>query len=160
MKRIFHQGLLLLVLIFGAIWQVNAQSTLVIITLNDGTEHSFLMAEDDRIFFENNEKLVVEVADESTVRFNLADIRKITCDEYVGTEENPDLSVAIFPNPVHETLTLRHLSGTQTISIYALDGRLVKSFEASDGQVIGVEELPVGLYLVKTQSCTLKMIKL
>ena len=128
MKRIFHQGLLLLVLIFGAIWQVNAQSTLVIITLNDGTEHSFLMAEDDRIFFENNEKLVVEVADESTVRFNLADIRKITCDEYVGMEENPDLGVAIFPNPVHETLTLRHLTGTQTISIYALDGRLVKSF--------------------------------
>lgn len=160
MKRIFLHGLLLLALIFGAIGHSNAQSTLVVIFLNDGTEYSCIMTESERIYFENKEILVIESIEKGTVRFNLADIRKITCEDYVGTEENADLDVAIYPNPVHETLTLRHLSGTQTVSIYALDGRLVKSFEASEGQAIGVGELPVGLYFVKTQSSTLKMIKL
>lgn len=160
MKRIFHQGLLLLALVFGAILQLDAQSTLVVITLKDGTEHSYFMSDDDRIFFEDNEKLVIEGLSEGTVKFDLADIRKITCDEYDDLKESLDLGVAISPNPVYETLTLRHLSGTQTISIYALDGRLVKSFEAKEGQPVDVGELPVGLYLVKTPSCTLKMIKL
>lgn len=147
-------------LVFGAILQLDAQSTLVVITLKDGTEHSYFMSDDDRIFFEDNEKLVIEGLSEGTVKFDLADIRKITCDEYDDLKESLDLGVAISPNPVYETLTLRHLSGTQTISIYALDGRLVKSFEAKEGQPVDVGELPVGLYLVKTPSCTLKMIKL
>ena len=119
------------------------------------------MTEADRLYFEDNTKLVIEeVATKSTTTIPLADIRKITCEEYVDTEENLTPDVCIFPNPVNDILVLRNLSGTQTISIYALDGRLVKSFEATEGQTVSVSELPMGLYLVKTQSCTLKMIKL
>ena len=161
MKRIFLHGLLLVALVFGAIGHSNAQSAMVSIFLNDGTEFNCLMtSESERIYFENNEILVIESIQKGTVKFNLADISKITCEDFVGTEESTDSDVSIYPNPVHETLTLRHLSGTQTVSIYTLDGRLVKSFEASEGQAIGVGDLPMGLYFVKTQSGTLKMIKL
>ena len=119
------------------------------------------MTEADRLYFEDNTKLVIEeVATKSTTTIPLADIRKITCEEYVVTEENQDQSLAIFPNPVNDVFMLRNLASTQTVSIYAIDGRLVKSFEATEGQTVSISELPVGLYLVKTQSCTLKMIKL
>ena len=78
----------------------------------------------------------------------------------MGTDENPDLSLSIFPNPVHDVLSFRNLQGKQTISIYAIDGRQMKTIEVSGNQSIDISELPIGLYLVKTQSQTLKMIKL
>lgn len=161
MKRIPHRGLLLIAFVFGLFFRLSAQSTQIVVFLNDGAEQIYNLTETDRLFFEDNTKLVIEeVATKNTVTIPLADIRKITCDEYVGTNEIQDQGIAIFPNPVNDVFMLRNLSGTQTVNIYALDGRLVKSFEATEGRSVSVNELSVGLYLVKTQSCTLKMIKL
>ena len=119
------------------------------------------MVDADRLYFEDNTKLVIEQgAYKNTVIIPLADIRKITCSETVNTEENSDLALDIFPNPVHDILTFRNLQGTQTISLYAIDGHLMKTIEVSGNQSIDISELPIGLYLVKTQTQTLKMIKL
>ena len=155
------KALWLLLFLVSFLTYGKAQTIQINVFMNDGTEQIYTLAETDRLYFEDNTKLVVEaVATNSTVVIPLADIRKITCDEYVGTEENHDLGVALFPNPVTDVLMLRNLSGAQNVSIYAIDGRLVKSVEAQSDLPISVGELPVGLYLVKTQSCTLKMIKL
>ena len=161
MKQLFHRGLLLTAFIFGLFFRMTAQSTQIVVSLNDGTEQNFNLTEADRLYFEDNTKLVIEeIATKNTVTIPLADIRKITCSETVGTTENPDLALGIFPNPVHDVLTFRNLQGKQTISLYALDGRLIKTFEATGNQVIDISDLPFGLYLVKTQTQTLKMIKL
>ena len=161
MKQISHRGLLLAAFIFGLFFRMTAQSTQIVVSLNDGTEQTYLMAEADRLYFEDNTKLVIEeVSTKSMVSIPPADIRKITCSETVGTVENPDLALGIFPNPVHDVLTIRNLQGKQTVSLYAIDGRLMKTFEASGNQSIDISDLPFGLYLVKTQTQTLKMIKL
>lgn len=153
--------LLLLLFLAGSHFYGDAQSTQIIVFLNDGTEQTYNLSEADRLYFEDNTKLVIEeVATKRAVTIPLANIRKITCDEFVGTEENADLNVNIFPNPVHNTMTFHNLNGKETIRIYALDGRLLKSFEISGSQTIDISDLSIGLYLVKTQSCTLKMIKL
>jgi len=55
---------------------------------------------------------------------------------------------------------LRNLNGEETVRIYALDGRLMKSMEVTSEQHIDISDLPIGLYLVKTEHQTLKMIKL
>jgi hypothetical protein len=161
MKQLFHRGLLLTAFIFGLFFRMTAQSTQIVVSLNDGTEQNFNLTEADRLYFEDNTKLVIEeIATKNTVTIPLADIRKITCPETVGTTENPDLALGIFPNPVHDVMTFRNLQGKQTVSLYALDGRLIKTFEATGNQVIDISDLPFGLYLVKTQTQTLKMIKL
>ena len=161
MKRIFQRGLLLIAFIFGLFFRMTAQSTQIVVFLNDGTEQTYNMVDADRLYFEDNTKLVIEQgAYKNTVRIPLADIRKITCSETENTEENSGLALDIFPNPVHDMLTFRYLQGKQTISLYAIDGRLMKTFEASGNQSIDISELPIGLYLVKTQTQTLKMIKL
>ena len=90
----------------------------------------------------------------------MSDIRKITCEEEVGLNENQAAEISIMPNPVHDVMVLHNLDGKQTVSIYAIDGRLMRTFEASDNETIDVSAFPVGLYLVRTQSSTLKMIKL
>jgi hypothetical protein len=164
MKSIFKHGLLLLAFTLGLAFPLAAQSTQMTIQMNDGSERTYFMNESDRVYFEDNETLVVEIAvygkDVRADRFNLADIRKITCHETEGVSETSNASVFLSPNPTHDAFMLHNLQGKQSVSIYALDGRLVKSAEVSEGQLIDISDLLIGLYLVKTESCTLKMIKL
>lgn len=160
MKSIFKHGLLLLTFIFGLAFHLAAQSTQMTIHFNDGSERSYYMSENDRVYFEDNETLVVELAPTKSDRFNLADIRKITCAETESVSEVSNASVQLFPNPSHDAFLLRNLNERQTVSIYALDGRIMKSFETTVDQWIDISDLPIGLYLVKTEHQTLKMIKL
>ena len=164
MKRFLQRGLLLLAFTLGLVFHLAAQSTQMTIHLNDGTERTYYMTESDRVYFEDNETLVVEIAvtgvGAKSDRYNLADIRKITCNETESVGDTSNTSVYLSPNPVHDAFILRNLNGKESIHIYALDGRLVKSAEAIGNQPIDISDLSIGLYLVKTQSCTLKMIKL
>ena len=155
------KALLLSFILMGLLTYGIAQTVQISVFLNNGAEQTYLLSESDRLYFEDNTKLVIEeVATKSTVTIPLADIRKITCDEFVGTQETPDIDVAIFPNPVRNVLVLKNLTGKQAISIYALDGRLMKTLETSENQFIDISDLSSGLYFVKTQTQTLKMIKL
>ena len=161
MKNTLHRIGLLLLIVIGLAATTIAQSTQMTIHLNDGTERTYSMSENDHVYFEDNQTLVVEALDKAkTDRFNLADIRKITCSEFDGISEENDQNPVIFPNPVLGSFSLRNLNSKETIHVYALDGRLVKSVEVSGDQPIDVSDLSFGVYLVKTQSQTLKMIKL
>ena len=161
MKQTFQRGLLLAAFILGLVFHLAAQSTRMTIYLNDGIERTYDMTENDRIYFEDNERLVVEIAiNAKTERFNLADIRKITCTETEGVSESTSTPVYLSPNPVHDVVVLHNLTGKQSVSIYALDGRLVKSTEVTGNQPIDISDLNIGIYLVKTEHQTLKMIKL
>ena len=161
MKRLLKRGLMFLALTFGLVFHLAAQSTLMTIHMNDGTERNYYMLEDDRMYFEDNETLVVDIAiNAKSDRFNLADIRKITCSEIEGVSEASSNSVCLSPNPTYDAFMLSNLNGKETIHIYALDGRLLMSTKAVDNQMIDISGLPIGIYLVKTESCTLKMIKL
>ena len=161
MKRLIKLGLWLAILTMGLTCHVEAQSTQMTIYLNNGEEKSYNMTENDRVFFEDNETLVVEImAHTSSERFNLTDIRKITCAETENIVEESHKNVFLSPNPVHNTFMVRNIDGKETIHIYALDGRLMKSVEASENQFVDISDLPIGLYLVKTEHQTHKMIKL
>lgn len=161
MKQLLKHGLLLLVLVMGMCIHGTAQSTQMIVTMNNGTVQTYSMDDDARIYFEDNTFLVIEsTVAKDIVRIRMEDIRKITCEETVGEAENHLSEVSIMPNPVHDVMVLRNLDVPQTVNIYAIDGRLIRSFEATGDQTIDVSDMAIGLYLVKTPSCTLKMIKL
>lgn len=149
------------VLAIGTALQLSAQSE-VTVWMNDGAVQTYYMAENDRMYFEDNEKLIIETGlyAKDIYSILLADIRKITCSETVGTSENSQPELAVYPNPVRDALTLRNLEGTASVRIFTLDGRLVKSFEITENQTVDISELPAGLYLLNVDSRTLKMMKL
>ena len=161
MKHFFQRGLLLTAFLLGLTFHLAAQSTQMTIYMNDGTERTYHMSENDRVYFEDNDKLVVEIAvDAKSERYNLADIRKITCHETEEVSETSSTPLWLSPNPVHDVVILHNLQESQSVSIYALDGRMVKSVKAIGDQPIDVSDLPIGIYFVRTESQTLKMIKL
>ena len=158
--KLLRQGLLLLALTLGLAFQAAAQPTQVIVTMTDGSELVYNVSESDRLYFEDNTNLVIETGNKGIARIALSAIRKISCTEITGQPENLTAEVSLMPNPVHDAVKLIGLDGVQTVNIYAIDGRLMQSFEATSDQTIDVSGLPIGLYLVRTQSTTLKMIKL
>ena len=161
MKRIFQRELVLSILILGLSFHLAAQSTLMTIHMNDGTERIYNMSENDRAYFEDDDKLVIDITiSAKSDRFNLADIRKITCNSIEGVPEETNAPLWLSPNPVHDAFLIHNLIDEQSISIYTLDGRIVKSLESTGEQKIDISDLPIGLYLVKTEHQTFKMIKL
>lgn len=161
MKQFIKKGLLLWAFITGLICHSTAQSTTMSVFMNDGTIQTFVMQEEDLVYFIDNTYLVIEQESASNItNISLAEIRKITCEETMDIPENQATAVVILPNPVHDVMTLRNLDGNQKVQIYSISGQLVKSFVANGDQSIDVSGLSIGLYLVRTQSCTLKMIKL
>lgn len=161
MKRFIRLGLLLVALVTGFCTQLSAQSTLMSVIMNDGSIQTFIMEENDQVYFSDNTYLVIEqVSVSSVTNIRLVEIRKITCEETMDVPESQVPSVTILPNPVHDIMTLRNLKGNQKVQIYSIHGQLVRSFEANGDKDVDVSNLPIGLYLVRTQSCILKMIKL
>ena len=151
-------------LLLGIILHLSAQSTYVHVTiyLNDGTEATYDMQNSSYMYFEESVKLVITESTDglSTVSYPLADIRKITCEEFVGTLENATIDVSLYPNPVRDVLHFRNVIGKRTVNIYAIDGQKVKSFQISGSQSIDISDLPSGMYLVNDSHNTFKMIKL
>ena len=112
MNPLSKRALILAAFIIGMMLPLAAQTTQVVVAMHDGTQQSFYLSEEDRMYFEDNAKLVIEEGfTKSTVKIPLADIRKMTCHEMDGTLENTlnnikrdncsDFIFSIFEYPDH-----------------------------------------------------------
>ena len=160
MKKKIVKVLTLLCFMAGFMLQANAQNVTLIVTNTNGSEQTYQLTEESQLHFENGERLVIENANGSNVTLQLSDIRKIVCSEMVGTEENAASKLQILPNPSHNQVILKNLSGNCQGHIYTLDGRMVKAFEASEGMMLDISDLSEGMYLLNIDGQTLKLMKL
>lgn len=74
---------------------------------------------------------------------------------FEGVAEISDNSIQIYPNPTSDFIFIENI-GTQPVSIYSLDGRLVKTVEAAN--VIDVRDLENGMYLINIDGTTTKLV--
>lgn len=160
MKKKIVKALTLLCFMAGFMLQAKAQNVTLVVTNTNGSEQTYQLTEESQLHFENGERLVIENADGSNVTLQLSDIRKIVCSETVGTEENAASKLHILPNPSHNQVILKNLSGNCQGHIYTLDGRMVKAFEASEGMMLDISDLSEGMYLLNIDGQTLKLMKL
>lgn len=160
MKRFLKIGLLTVAMF--AIGRLSAQTDVyATITMNDGSTQNYHLDGNCQIKFGSEDFLwIVRPDNKESVQIALNDIRKITFDDLTGTNENVANTFGIFPNPFHNQFVVKGLVGTSTMSIYAIDGRLVRQCQVENGQVIDLAELNSGLYLVNIGTQNLKMMKL
>lgn len=62
-------------------------------------------------------------------------------------ENNIDDEVQIFPNPVHQQLTINHYRPINKIIVFNMEGKAIKNFEY-DPNVINVNDLTAGIYFI------------
>lgn len=140
---------------------LNAQQVDIhaVITKTDGSELLYDLDENDRISFPNDEILVI-TQNGTDIQIPISEIRKVTFDEILASAENETENISIFPNPVSNTFTISGINDFQRLSIYSIDGRLVKHEMVSSGQSIDISELPQGLYYANINKQNFKLIKL
>ena len=68
---------------------------------------------------------------------------------YDGIQEQ-NIEADIFPNPSSGSFTI-HCEGLKRVSVYSVDGRLVKAFEVNGAQC-SIEDLEQGVYLVRMET--------
>ena len=161
MRPSFLKTLAFLALLFGLASMASAQTNVnLILTLTNGEEQTFLLSDQSQLSFENGEYLVINDGTDNTVSYPLNQIRKMVCAEILGATEQNDTKPQLFPNPSRDSFIIHNLQGTSPARIYALDGRLVKSFDAAEGTVVNISELSAGMYLLHVNGQTLKLMKL
>lgn len=72
-------------------------------------------------------------------------------DSPVGIEDVDDSSLAIFPNPVKDVLTINYDKAISQIDVYDVNGKLVKTF-TTVGSTVNVSDLSSGVYMLNLQT--------
>lgn len=146
----------------GFTFLTNAQSTNVtlVVTKTNGEELTYQLNAESQLYFENGDRIFIEDGTGTSVSFQLAEIRKLVCTDYANIGENIVSELQLTPNPVQNSFIINNLQNNLPARIYALDGRLVKSFTATEGQMIDISDLASGMYLLHIDGQTLKMMKL
>lgn len=73
-----------------------------------------------------------------------------TADLNITSVSNPEIKLAIFPNPASDMLRVEDAESDEVFSITSADGRLVKSIQANQGD-IDLKDLSSGVYLLQSR---------
>lgn len=142
------------------------------ITLQDGSKVEYALERINKLTFESGEVNIFR-SNNTTDAFPLANLQLVHFTEEVsGINETVGVDskrIVAYPNPVTSTLTV-DLSGMEdfrgTISIMAIDGRVVKTIPANHTSNVHIDmgNLPKGLYILRYYNTsnsisTLKIVK-
>ena len=155
MKRLQLLLLMLLALPIGML--ADSQNTLVV-KLKNGAETTFFLKDKPNVTFEGTDLKVV--SNKETVTFALSDVLRFT---YVKKDASGIDETVVDPTEVSydgSVLVISQLKQGASVDIYSLDGKLVRQLKAYRCTYrLSLSELPTGLYLVKADNITYKIMK-
>ena len=162
MRHSIFKALMLIAILIGIVFHASAQGPdiALVVTKTNGQEQTYQLNEDSRMHFENGEQLVIKDVAGATITIQLAEIRKLVCTEITGVSESNASQPLLIPNPTRDHFLINNLQSECEAHLYTLDGRLVKSFTATEGQMIDISDLIPGMYLLHIDGQILKMMKL
>ncbi len=71
-----------------------------------------------------------------------------------GLANNSSLAVCIYPNPVTDKFSVLGLTENANVFVTDINGRVVLSKQINNGELISVERLPKGMFLVRVSTST------
>ena len=156
MKRLQLLLLMLLALPIGML--ADSQNTLVV-KLKNGAETTFFLKDKPNVTFEGTDLKVV--SNKETVTFALSDVLRFT---YVKKDASGIDETVVDPTEVSYdggVLVISQLKQGASVDIYSLDGKLLRQLTAhhSGTYRLNLSELPKGVYLVKADNVTYKIMK-
>ncbi len=142
------------------------QAQKLTIVTNDGTETTDPLC-DLSYFLPGDNQLLVNYRDDAVLTYQITDIKVIIFTEGILQINSQKVSdnneeITLFPNPAENEFRLLNLPAEgAVISIYKTDGSLVRQEEVlHSGQVINIEDLEKGIYLIRIGEQLTKLIKL
>ena len=154
MKKLFLTALMAL----GFLCTAFAQEVTFTIVKTDGTSAGYVMSSDSKIYYSDTQIFIKSNGE--TVSYNLSELRKAYFSVNDDVNEVENQQFAIFPNPATDVLKINNLSDNQHVTIYSIDGKMVKKFTMSAEAEINISDLQPGLYIIGVGNEFSKFIKM
>lgn len=149
--------LMLLTVSYSAMQADQVQS--LIVQLKDGSQTAFFLKDKPQVTFDGPNLKVTSTAGDTS--FALSDVLRFT---YAKKDPTGIDEMVTDPTGVDfqgDVLVISQLKANGDVSVYALDGKLLRQLKASHAGTyrLNLSELPTGLYLVKADNVTYKILK-
>lgn len=135
-----------------------AQEITFTIVKTNGTTAGYVMRSDSKIYYSDTQIFIKSNGE--TVSYNLSELRKAFFSVNDDVNEVENQQFAIFPNPATDVLKINNLSDNQHVTIYSIDGKMVKKFTMSAEAEINISDLQPGLYIIGVGNEFSKFIKM
>lgn len=156
MKKYFVTAFLSLAFAFAT----NAQDTKVNVLYLDGTPHVVQMSQVKTLKITGDDVLLLSADGTTVATHNMADIDKIELTADVTAINTPSKVQAVTIRYNGTSITASGMTNGHVLTVYATSGAVVAKAKARDGKAtINVSDLGAGVYVVKTDGQTLKMVK-
>ena len=148
---------MLLTVSYSAMQADQVQS--LIVQLKDGSQTAFFLKDKPQVTFDGPNLKVTSTAGDTS--FALSDVLRFT---YAKKDPTGIDEMVTDPTGVDfqgDVLVISQLNANGDVSVYALDGKLLRQLKASHAGTyrLNLSELPAGLYLVKADNVTYKILK-
>ncbi len=157
-KNALQMLLFIIALMYG--WASMAQAD-VKINLNDGSTSTYHIAASGRLYFDNDNLVVVTETNATHSMIALESIRSLhfnASNNDIATSEYASFQLS--PNPTQGSVVIDGMEpGIQKVTVFALDGTTVFQGSIDNGQKIDLAGLPRGIYFVKVGNHCEKLIK-
>ena len=156
MKNYFVTALLSL----GFAFATYAQDTKVNVLYLDGTPHVVQMSQVQKLKITGDDVLLLSADGTTLATHKTADIDKIELTADVTAINTPSKVQAVTIRYNGTSITASGMTNGHVLTVYATSGAVVAKAKARDGKAtINVSDLGAGVYVVKTDGQTLKMVK-
>lgn len=157
----FRKAFLLLFVLFAFI---SYAQTGLNVTYYDGSIQNFNIASSGKLYFSGSNILIQQESSSTATSLPVNIIKKITFTTYALTvQENSSNSskLVLYPNPSSDFIVIKSSKSGEkfNIKIYSVSGQLIKSGNYISGEAIDVSTLTSGIYIVKANNSTFKLIK-
>lgn len=135
-----------------------AQEVTFTIVKTDGTSADHVMSSDSKIYYSDTQIFIKSNGE--TVSYDLSDLRKAYFSISDNDDEIENQHLTIYPNPATDVLKILNTSEYQSVTIYSIDGKVIKRIEVSNEADINVSDLNAGLYIIGVGNEFSKFIKM
>lgn len=132
----------------------------VVVQYTTNQEQAFILNDQGKIYFSGS-NLMIAQSNGRTQTIAISDIRKLYFQTNLSISEDitVDNNIILYPNPAKDQIKLSNIKAHTLISVYSMDGKLLINQFSSPDQIINVGNLQKGLYIVKVNGETFKLIK-
>lgn len=151
-----------IIALFMFVGEICSAQVTVFVHKADNSIQTYNMDASGELQFVNDRLLITESAlTEATTALNVDDIRKVTFSGATSSILTPQqrADFSLFPNPAQRSFSISGI-GTRpaSVAIFSVTGKLMFEQACADGSSIDVSHLKRGIYFVKINSQTSKLI--
>ncbi len=161
MERLKLKKLTVIAVTIMLFWGYSASATNVVSVIRKSTgEISFFELDDSgKLYFSDDDMMIQTSASSSPKSITLSDIAKVTFKEETSVNDILADGQSVYPNPTSDYVYISYVKEGARIDVYAWNGMLLKSDSYSQVNGVSLVELPVGMYVIRVDGRSFKIVK-